>query len=617
MRKLFRTSFLAFAIVAISAGMLTSCEKKEPTPSGGNGGNGGNDGPATVAVTGVSLNKQTLSLVEGGSETLTVTVAPSNATNKAVTWKSSDASTASVDNSGKVTAVKPGSATITVTTTDGSKTATCSVTVTAKPPVEVTGVSIEPSTLEIKEGETFQLKAVVTPADASQEVDWASPSTYIATVDQNGLITAVAPGTVRIAVRSKTYPDKQGFCDVTVKKDESVKGIALDASELNLEVGGSRNLTVIIIPEYASNKNVIWASSDQSIVAVEDGSVKALKEGTATITATSEEGGFKAECVVTVSKAAGPFLYTLSDDRHLCVNGEKDTMGGEIYDLCGDGENIYTYEGHRNQETGQFESWFCKNRQPVINITDISFNSSYQLSARNGVYALLCEIDQYFFTVLRAEEGGDAKLLTINTSAAKLLDLNMTVAPNGEIHVAGRINDSFGRSCLYWYKIAADGKVTETFLEENSIITPKVSVSKSGDVYIFGGGYDSDNNMVGKLFKNGKLEKTIDKVENTGVFLENVIQCGIFCEGDNVYTVIRDNVKKEIRTHNDGKTVLTLKFDQKIGIGSGMVDNPIFVTSGGEIYIYWEGADDLYHINRNDKTILTSSYYLTPFCVVE
>ena len=85
MRKLFRTSFLAFAIVAISAGMLTSCEKKEPTPSGGNGGNGGNDGPATVAVTGVSLNKQTLSLVEGGSETLTATVAPSNATNKAVT----------------------------------------------------------------------------------------------------------------------------------------------------------------------------------------------------------------------------------------------------------------------------------------------------------------------------------------------------------------------------------------------------------------------------------------------------------------------------------------------------------------------------------------------------
>ena len=172
MRKLFRTSFLAFAIVAISAGMLTSCEKKEPTPSGGNGGNGGNDGPATVAVTGVSLNKQTLSLVEGGSETLTVTVAPSNATNKAVTWKSSDASTASVENSGKVTAVKPGSATITVTTTDGSKTATCSVTVTAKPPVEVTGVSIEPSTLEIKEGETFQLKAVVTPADARK---WIGP----------------------------------------------------------------------------------------------------------------------------------------------------------------------------------------------------------------------------------------------------------------------------------------------------------------------------------------------------------------------------------------------------------------------------------------------------------
>lgn len=184
MKRLFKTSILAFAAAVVSAGMLISCDKKEPTPSGGNGGNGGNDGPKTVAVTGVSLNKTSTTLTEGDSETLTATVAPSDATNKAVSWKSSDASTASVDNSGKVTAVKAGSATITVTTTEGSKTASCSVTVKAKdvPPTEVSGVSIDPATLEIKEGETYQLKAKVTPADANQEVDWASPSPHIATI---------------------------------------------------------------------------------------------------------------------------------------------------------------------------------------------------------------------------------------------------------------------------------------------------------------------------------------------------------------------------------------------------------------------------------------------------
>jgi hypothetical protein len=86
-------------------------------------------GPGDVAVTGVTLNKSSLPLVVGGSSTLTATVAPSNATNKAVTWSSTNASIASVNN-GTVTAVAAGSATITVNTVDGGKTATCSVTVT-------------------------------------------------------------------------------------------------------------------------------------------------------------------------------------------------------------------------------------------------------------------------------------------------------------------------------------------------------------------------------------------------------------------------------------------------------------------------------------------------------
>ena len=85
---------------------------------------------STVSVTGVSLNKTSLSLVAGNSETLTATIAPTNATNKNVTWSSSNTSIATVSN-GKVTAVKAGSVTITVTTADGNKTASCSVTVTA------------------------------------------------------------------------------------------------------------------------------------------------------------------------------------------------------------------------------------------------------------------------------------------------------------------------------------------------------------------------------------------------------------------------------------------------------------------------------------------------------
>lgn len=88
-------------------------------------------GNPNVAVTGVTLNKTTTSLAVGATETLTATVAPANATNKKVTWKSSDATKATVDATGKITAVAEGTATITVTTEDGAKTATCAVTVTA------------------------------------------------------------------------------------------------------------------------------------------------------------------------------------------------------------------------------------------------------------------------------------------------------------------------------------------------------------------------------------------------------------------------------------------------------------------------------------------------------
>lgn len=122
------------AIFALFAGVFSGCRPDEPTPAPTP-----TPTPAKVTVTGVTLNKTTLSLLEGNFETLTATVSPDNASNKSVTWKSSATDIAKVDDSGKVTAVKAGSATITVTTTDGGKTADCSVTVTEQATIIITG----------------------------------------------------------------------------------------------------------------------------------------------------------------------------------------------------------------------------------------------------------------------------------------------------------------------------------------------------------------------------------------------------------------------------------------------------------------------------------------------
>ena len=154
-------------------------------------------------------------MTEGDSFTLTATVSPANADNKSVSWKSSDATVAEVDATGKVTTVKPGTAVITVTTADGNKTATCSVTVERKI-IPVTGVTVSPTSKTVTEGDSFTLTATVSPANAdNNSVNWQSSDATVAEVDATGKVTTVKPGT---AVITATTADgsKTATCTVTV-----------------------------------------------------------------------------------------------------------------------------------------------------------------------------------------------------------------------------------------------------------------------------------------------------------------------------------------------------------------------------------------------------------------
>ena len=131
--------------------------------------------PDPVKVSGVSIDKPTLSMTEGETANLTAIVMPENATNKAVAWKSGNSGVADVDASGKVTAVKAGTSDITVTTADGGKTATCKVTVTAKS-VPATGLTLSPESLVFIEGQTKSINATVAPSNTTDEVVWPSPA---------------------------------------------------------------------------------------------------------------------------------------------------------------------------------------------------------------------------------------------------------------------------------------------------------------------------------------------------------------------------------------------------------------------------------------------------------
>lgn len=262
--------------------------------------------PQTKPVTRVSLNKAELALVMNGTEKLTATVEPSDATNQTVTWSSNNEQVATVAD-GTVTAVKAGTATITVKTEDGGKIATCAVTVNAPQTVPVTGVSLNKEALTLKEGSQETLIATVHPSDATnQSVTWESSNTEAATVDQQGNVTAVSAekGTAVITVKT-AEGDHQATCTVTVTpKTVLVSSIQVQGAA-SLYVGNTAKLTATVTPTTATNPAVTWSSNNQEVATVgADGTVTAKTAGKATITATAQDGsGISGSCVVTVQQA--------------------------------------------------------------------------------------------------------------------------------------------------------------------------------------------------------------------------------------------------------------------------------------------------------------------------
>lgn len=157
-----------------------------------------------VAVTGVTVSPTSATITVGGVRQLTATVSPSNATNKGVTWSSSNTTAATVDANGLVTARAAGTATITVRTSDGGRTATSSITVVASSGgVAVTGVTVSPTSATTNPGKTVQLTPTVAPSNATNKnVTWSSSNTSVATVNASGNVSAVAVGTATITVRT-------------------------------------------------------------------------------------------------------------------------------------------------------------------------------------------------------------------------------------------------------------------------------------------------------------------------------------------------------------------------------------------------------------------------------
>jgi|GEM_PF-5093021 len=200
--------------------------------------------------------------------------------------------------------------------------------------VELNGITLDPEEVELETEDVIALAVFFDPEDATEkDVVWSSSDEEVATVDENGKVTAVAAGTAEITVQSKADEDVKAVCAVTVKaKTIAVTGVSVDPAEVSLKVGKTKELTAVLEPENVTNKNVTWSSSDEEVATVdENGKVTAVAAGTAEITVKTEDGEFTAVCTVKVTKKSSGGSSSGSDDKLVSkVEVSEETENGKV-----------------------------------------------------------------------------------------------------------------------------------------------------------------------------------------------------------------------------------------------------------------------------------------------
>lgn len=283
-------------------------------------------------VNSVTLSQSRMTIIAGGSSNLVATVSPNTAVEQSVVWSSSNESIATVDAEGNVKAVNPGEADIICTSVDTEQVyGKCHVTV--QPPVK--GLTLNMNSAELllgadTESRTVSLEAVIDADDASiyKNLKWTSSDTNVASVSYSSTdktkatVTARSAGTavIRFSISDDEYVD----CNITVK--QRVTSLRINRDKTTIYAGDTLQVTSTASPATASNQEVIWASSDESVASIDkDGLITALDRGTTVITATAVDGSEKTTSfILTVKKYVS--AITLDKEKLTLYVGERGTV---------------------------------------------------------------------------------------------------------------------------------------------------------------------------------------------------------------------------------------------------------------------------------------------------
>lgn len=253
-----------------------------------------------VAIESITLDEQSLVMKKGTKSGISATLNPKNTTeDKGISWSTSNPEIATISSTGIIFARKPGTVSITGTSSNGLSD-TCEITVIS----EISSVSMNVTAIGLEIGNEQTLRASINPVDTTDDktLTWKSSNEKVATVDQNGKVTAIAKGTSTVTVRS--INGRTAECVVTVNDasvDIPINSITLNETSVSMEEESTKQLTAAILPANTTmDKTLTWTSNQPDIASVDEhGMITAHKAGNATITVVSINGK-SAECVIMV-----------------------------------------------------------------------------------------------------------------------------------------------------------------------------------------------------------------------------------------------------------------------------------------------------------------------------
>lgn len=335
-----------------------------------------------IALKKITLNKENITIKEKETANLNITYTPSNATNKKVTWKSSNNNIATVDSSGKITGVSKGTVTITAISNDGGYTATCKVTI-EEISKKVTSVSLDKTEIKLKSGDQETLKVNINPSYAeNKNVTWSSMNENIASVE-NGVVTAKSPGITEIKVITEDE-NKEAICKVIVES-LPIESISFNELETTMYLNNEKILSPITHPENSFIENPIWTSSDEHIASVENGIVKALAIGQTTITVSNQEGTITASInIIVIDKPKEKLNITIegydlnfdptTKDYSLQIGSESSlTIKTNV------SEEKVTINGNKNLKNGSIITITITDEEKVTYVINIKKKGNYTI----------------------------------------------------------------------------------------------------------------------------------------------------------------------------------------------------------------------------------------------